>query len=228
MTTPAERLKEARRKAGFRSATAAAKAFGWTESTYLGHENGSRGLQIDAALRYARAFRVDWGWLMSGAGGELALPAGGTPVLGNLGTRTDDLPERSKAEIIPVGAEGYNYDELAAFVTQPGPPMDYVIVCTTKGQPIMVGDEVLISLTAPRGRAYETWVVSQRPDGTEHYVPFRGIHPDDHESLSETEFFSMPGLRLEGVVVATYQDRRRRKLIEASGLWPETTRNALT
>lgn len=53
-----ERLAAAREASGYSSATAAANANGWTVSTYLGHENGSRGLTPDVAEVYAAAFGV--------------------------------------------------------------------------------------------------------------------------------------------------------------------------
>lgn len=218
MTTPADRLKAARTKAGFKSATAAAKAFGWTESTYLGHENGSRGLQIDAAQRYGRAFRVSWNHLMTGAKEDASEAPAGTPVLGQLGVQTEAEPARSDAPVLPVGAEGYSSEELAAYVVDQGPPIPYIIVCTTKGQPIMVGDEMLVSAPTSAGRSLSTWVISQRDDGSEWYVPFRGAHRDD-ETLSHADFFAIDGIELVGVVVAVYEDKRRRKLIDASGLW---------
>jgi len=59
-----ERLKSARAKAGFDSAADAARAFGWTESAYRHHENGTRGFGPDAAKRYGRAFKVKPGWLL--------------------------------------------------------------------------------------------------------------------------------------------------------------------
>lgn len=218
MTTPADRLKAARTKAGFKSATAAAKAFGWTESTYLGHENGSRGLQIDAAQRYSRAFRVSWNHLMTGAKDEANESSPGTPVLGHLGVQTDAAPPVPEAPILPVGAEGYSFEELAAYIAEPGPPTTYVIVCTTKGQPIMVGDEMLVSAPSATGRTLTTWVISQRDDGSEWYVPYRGAHPEE-TVMSHADFFAIEGLELVGVVVAAYEDKRRRKTIDASGLW---------
>jgi len=66
MTNPAERLKQARKKAGFPTGSAAAEAVGVRPSTYLGHENGSRGVEADAARRYARAFRVSPEWILFG------------------------------------------------------------------------------------------------------------------------------------------------------------------
>lgn len=62
--TKAERLKEAREKAGFDSAADAARAFNWTESAYRHHENGTRAFGLDAAAKYGRAFRVKPGWLL--------------------------------------------------------------------------------------------------------------------------------------------------------------------
>lgn len=55
---PCDRLRKAREAAGFASAAAAARAFGWTVSTYQSHENGNRDLRPAIAERYAKAFRV--------------------------------------------------------------------------------------------------------------------------------------------------------------------------
>src|SRR5204863_2464246 len=60
----AERLRAARKNAGFESATDAARAFSWTESAYRHHENGTRGFGADAAKKYGRAFKVKPGWLL--------------------------------------------------------------------------------------------------------------------------------------------------------------------
>jgi phage repressor protein C with HTH and peptisase S24 domain len=69
---PHERLKSARAGAGYPDATAAARAFGWKIPTYLSHEGGTRGIRIDAAKRYGKAFRVDPEWLLFGKGGPRA------------------------------------------------------------------------------------------------------------------------------------------------------------
>lgn len=63
-STKAERLREARIKAGFESAAEAAQRFGWPEAGYRHHENGIRGFGPDAARKYGRAFRVKPGWLL--------------------------------------------------------------------------------------------------------------------------------------------------------------------
>lgn len=64
MDVPFKRLQEARAKAGFSGPTEAARAFGWGISTYLSHENGTRGLRPAVADRYAKAFRVPAEWLL--------------------------------------------------------------------------------------------------------------------------------------------------------------------
>lgn len=61
-----KRLKSAREAAGFNKATDAAKHFGWPIPTYLSNENGNRTFSSRAGKRYADAFNVDFGWLMTG------------------------------------------------------------------------------------------------------------------------------------------------------------------
>ena len=64
---PHQRLRFAREQAGYASASDAARAIGVEEPTYLGHENGSRGLSR-AGARYARFFHVSLDWLIGGRG----------------------------------------------------------------------------------------------------------------------------------------------------------------
>jgi phage repressor protein C with HTH and peptisase S24 domain len=68
----ADRLKQARESAGFENAVDAVRRFNWTQSTYLGHENGSRGVTPAAAARYGLAFRVAPEWILFG--GAAAVP----------------------------------------------------------------------------------------------------------------------------------------------------------
>ena len=74
MTTKHERLRDARVSAGYESAAAAAGRFGWTSSTYAGHENGSRGFKDDTAAQYAKAFRVSPEWILFGRGKDTPEP----------------------------------------------------------------------------------------------------------------------------------------------------------
>ena len=78
--TPHERLRQSRKEAGYANASAAADAFGWPRGTYLGHENGSRGIRFEVAQRYGRAFRTDPYWLLMGGSGRRQRLPGARPV----------------------------------------------------------------------------------------------------------------------------------------------------
>lgn len=85
---PSKRLQQARREAGYETAADAAKAFGWTPSTYTSHENGTRGLRPEAARRYAKAFRKPEEWLLLGKGRNAASapePTKSVPLVGYVG-----------------------------------------------------------------------------------------------------------------------------------------------
>lgn len=72
---PSDRLQKARLDAGYEKAVDAARAYGWGESTYISHENGTRGLKPKVADRYGRAFRVPAEWLLYGKTKKAASPA---------------------------------------------------------------------------------------------------------------------------------------------------------
>lgn len=63
-----ERLKTARERRGYASATKAAEAMGIPYGTYAGHENGSRGIKLPDIARYAEFFRIPVIWLQFGTG----------------------------------------------------------------------------------------------------------------------------------------------------------------
>lgn len=67
LAEPHDRLKWAREHAGYTEATEAADAMGLKRSTYLGHENGNRGLSRNGE-RYARFFKVSLEWLFANRG----------------------------------------------------------------------------------------------------------------------------------------------------------------
>jgi transcriptional regulator with XRE-family HTH domain len=62
------RLREARKLAGFETASDAARALGIPVATYGGHEDGNRGFKARSGERYAQFFRVSFEWLMTGRG----------------------------------------------------------------------------------------------------------------------------------------------------------------
>ena len=58
MSTPADRLRKARKDAGFATATDFALAVGVNRNTYLQHENGTRDFDPDSAAAYARRLKT--------------------------------------------------------------------------------------------------------------------------------------------------------------------------
>ena len=62
----ARRLRECRAKAGFKTAASAFINYGWDGMIYLQHEDGTRTFGIKEAIRYAKAFNVNYQWLMYG------------------------------------------------------------------------------------------------------------------------------------------------------------------
>lgn len=117
-----ERLAIARKLAGYETPTDAARALGVPEPTYLGHENGSRGLSR-AGPRYADFFHVSLDWLLNGKGqprpgvrADLAVDytrtaPDGTKTLGQVKMRRPNAsaPEPApltSARLLPVWGEG--------------------------------------------------------------------------------------------------------------------------
>ena len=81
MNMPADRLRQARERAGFPSAKSAAEAMGVPVATYVQHENGSRGYPAGRAERYGRFLKVAPEWLLYGRQGDDAVAAGLGPQL---------------------------------------------------------------------------------------------------------------------------------------------------
>ena len=85
MDTPAERLQFLRKRAGFATASDAARAYGWTISTYLGHENGDRSPGRESAKRYAAAFKERWEWILEGGVSNAGADTDTVPIVGDVG-----------------------------------------------------------------------------------------------------------------------------------------------
>lgn len=103
-----DRLREARIKAGYESAADAARAFGWEIPAYRHHENGTRAFDVEAAKRYARAFRVNPGWLLAldkvevapaEAGRERIVEVTGSVAAG-VWRETTEWPQSERFEIV--------------------------------------------------------------------------------------------------------------------------------
>ena len=99
MPDAAERLRIARLRAGFTTGKDAAEAMGFPVSTYLAHENGSRGYPASKAATYARKFKVPEVWLLYGTG-----PGPGTEgdELAELVDIANHMPPLRRAEAIRI------------------------------------------------------------------------------------------------------------------------------
>ena len=67
MSEMRDRLRQARKLAGYRTIVAATEAHGLVYSTYACHEGGARPFKREAP-RYAKLFRVNLTWLVEGTG----------------------------------------------------------------------------------------------------------------------------------------------------------------
>lgn len=97
-SNPCDRLR-AERKKRYATAIMAAEAFGWTKSTYVSHENGTREISRDAAERYAKAFRVKAGWLLYGETAPPAEKSGVVRMGGIIGAGQEVWPDNDYEEI---------------------------------------------------------------------------------------------------------------------------------
>jgi transcriptional regulator with XRE-family HTH domain len=141
MSDESDRLRDARKAAGFATAQEAAQRFGWTYPTYSGHENGNRGIKPEARRAYARAFRVDASWLIEGTGRG---PSSTTPP-----ARTSTQPAFSESEAAPFihknPGQQNKLADLAAAIT-PGVRHRQLYVATSPSRPfaILQGDILVI------------------------------------------------------------------------------------
>lgn len=83
-----ERLRWAREQK-YETASDAARALNMSIQTYLAHENGSRSGK-DNAQKYARFFKVNYTWLMTGAG---------TPTGNPIQTMIEELPPGAREDV---------------------------------------------------------------------------------------------------------------------------------
>lgn len=147
MDSPADRLRKARTAAGYETSTDAARAFGWPLPTYQSHENGHRGIPVKAAARYAKAFRVSPGWIVTGEGPR-ERQGQTVPLVGRVGagaevhlvegdvssSRIDDVdaPPDANQHTVAVIVEGTSMDpvfrdrDMIYYDNKPGDPEDLI------------------------------------------------------------------------------------------------------
>jgi hypothetical protein len=115
---PCKRLAKAREDAGYPNPRQGAIAMGANYNTYVQHENGTRPISRDAAIRYARFFRVSLEWLLTGKGAQKARRPE-VPVISFVGAGAEVFPIDDSAQgggldvvEVPFGME----DHVAAII----------------------------------------------------------------------------------------------------------------
>lgn len=188
--TRSERLRQARQKAGYASATEAAEAFGWGVAGYRHHENGTRSFGLDAARKYARAFRVKPGWLlgMDGVDGsppsevtaKTVLIVGGSVAAGVWREAKEVFDQFEieapapvpDAERFGLVVEGYSMD----LCYEPGTVLDCISIYTNGVEPES-GDHVIVERIKPDGLRERTVKEVAVRDGRYFLVP-RSTRPE--------------------------------------------------
>jgi phage repressor protein C with HTH and peptisase S24 domain len=135
------RLRRARERAGFETPADAARNFGWIYPTYAAHENGQRGYKTEEARKYARAFGVNSGWLMTGEGPiylSQKMPLSGVVTEGGEIVGTTIIAERE--ELLEVDRPPDAPEDLLAFRVHGGHLYPVyndgeVVYCRAAGEP---------------------------------------------------------------------------------------------
>lgn len=108
MTNNHKTLEKARKRAGFATKREAVEAFGWNYATYAGHENGSRGLTPDTAMRYAEAFDVSVEVLLYGDEAGASSPRNLDMVMVKaLNLRTDPADDQRRQTMVAAQDFGF-------------------------------------------------------------------------------------------------------------------------
>jgi SOS-response transcriptional repressor LexA len=227
-TIMSERLREARKRAGYETAEAACQAFGWKPAGYRHHEAGLRKFDPEAAKRYARAFKVSAAWLMGmeahliPAANSLAvaLEVTGEVAAGVWQTAREWPPEKRFTIVVP----GDHIPKVRRFglrvigrsmdlLFPEGTVLDCISIFDVESPPEN-GDLVIVEKTGPDG--YELtvkeyyidqenvrWLVP-RSTQPEFQAPTRIGKPD--ESLPETD----GTVQIIAYVIGSYSQRNPR------------------
>lgn len=188
------RLRAARAKAGYESATAAAEAFGWKAPGYRHHENGTRTFGLDAARKYGRAFKVKPGWLLCMPGiddnaptdyvSEEKLIVGGSVAAGvwREDEAYSEVMEIETPAPVP-NAKRYGYVVEGRSMDldyPPGTVLDCISIFANGVEPEH-GDHVIVRRTKPDGLREVTVKEFQIRDG-EFYLAPRSTLPEFREA----------------------------------------------
>ncbi|HET6376687.1 MAG TPA: S24 family peptidase [Methylocella sp.] len=180
MQQPHERLQIARQNAGFSNATDAARAFAWNENTYRSHENGERGLRLEVAERYAKAFGTSAAWLLTGEGEAKAKaePKNTVRLVGRIGAGAviDSEFEQEPPE---------GFDEIEIPYPVPEGAIAFEIVGDSMWPRYDPGDIVICSKVARTRSEADGWEAAVRLTGGRRYLKtIRRVSKDRFDLIS--------------------------------------------
>jgi phage repressor protein C with HTH and peptisase S24 domain len=192
MSEMGERLKRAREAAGYPSARAAATRKDWKVSTYAAHENGQNEFGPDEAQKYAKAFKVKAGYLLTGEGESDTSEQVRVPLGGEFAPDTDggDIPLTELDRPFP--------DALPQMVGRIGGGSTGAVITIDVGE------------MQTREEVGEWWRIPP--------VVLRGLARSD---VAKTVGFAMDGDSMEPTIQRTdivFIDTGRQK-IEPDGIW---------
>ena len=218
----AERLREARLRAGYETAQAAADAFGWKIPAYRHHENGTRAFDKEAARRYARAFKVSASWLLgidaSAVGAEPVL----LPVSGKVaaGVWTDPVEQEDDGRRIMVppspipGARRFLLETQGLSMDREYPPgtiLDCISIFDLGIEP-QTGDDVIVERTREDGRRECTVKRYHRTDDGEGWLMPQSTQPEFQEPIivgrAGDGADSAVTVQITGFVIGSYSPRQ--------------------
>lgn len=227
MSEASDRLKAAREGAGYPTAAAAARAFGFHPQNTRDHEAGRRGIGPEHAAAYARAYRTTPEWILYGKGpaprGLASEPSGPSParmvpVIGTVraGAWLEVPDDQSPEEWLPFADPQYDRADVYALTVE-GRSMDreypdgsriFVVPAAHAG--VREGDHVVVrrrrgagvettlkEVVVEKGGEIALWPRSNDP---QHQTPYRlGLARDADD-----------GPEIIGVVVGKYEKRAPR------------------
>lgn len=224
----AERLRQARKKAGYDTAQDAADAFGWKVAGYRHHENGTRSFGADAAKKYARAFRVKAGWLLGIEAidngppvdyeseeklivrGAVAAGVWREPVEENELMEIDTPAPVKNAKRFGLTVEGYSMD----LFYEPGTVLDCISIFAN-GVPPETGDHVIVERIKADGLRETTVKEFVERDGKFYLLP-RSTKPQFQDEIEigapEDGFIGDEQIAVIGFVVSAIAPRALRLL----------------
>lgn len=192
----AKRLRAAREKAGYSSASDAARAFGWGEAGYRHHENGTRTFSLDAAKKYSRAFRVKTGWLLGMEGVDETAPdsqreqpdrllVGGAVAAGVWREQAevfDSFEIETPAPFKESQRFGYVVEGNSMDLCyEPGTVLDCISIYTNGVEPL-TGDHVIVERVKPDGLRELTVKEFAEREGKFYLVP-RSSRPEFYSEI---------------------------------------------